>query len=48
VVFFVGFGGKKQDVLPIFYLLRRFSEDCIVILLSLYFPPPQPEKKYHD
>lgn len=35
VVFFVGFGGRDQEVLSDFYLLRRFLEDCIVILLSL-------------
>ena len=34
MVLFVGFGGKKQEVLSGFYLLRKFLGDCIVILLS--------------
>ena len=35
VVFFVGSGGRKQEVLSDFYLLRGFLGDCIVILLSV-------------
>lgn len=37
VVFFIGFAGRNQGVLSDFYLLRGFSRDCIVILLSLIF-----------
>lgn len=37
VVFFVDFDGRNQGVLSDFYLLCRFSRDCIVILLSLIF-----------
>ena len=35
IVFFVGSGGRKQEVLSDFYLLRGFLGDCIVILLSV-------------
>lgn len=34
VVFFVGFDSRNQGVLSVFYLLRRFTGDCIVILMS--------------
>ena len=34
VVFFVGFYGRNLGVLSVLYLLRGFSRDCIVILLS--------------
>ena len=34
VVFFIGFADRNQGVLSDFYLLRGFSGDCIVILLS--------------
>lgn len=34
MMFFVGFDGRYQGVLSDFYLLRRFTGDCIVILMS--------------
>ena len=38
VMFFVGFDSRNNKVLSGFYLLREFSGDCIVILLSVTLP----------